>query len=134
MRLVNDENSITNAQDIFQFSNWILKIDNDDIDDGDGDYLIEFPSNFIIIPQNDAHNDIIQNIYFDLSSKLLDREYLNERAILAPINKIVDVLNEIILSSISAEEVVYLSADLICKTSSNYAEEDLLYLSNFLIF
>ena len=82
-----------NNEDIFQFSNWILKIDNDDINDGHGDYLIEFLLDFVIIPQNDAHNDIIQSIYSDLSSKLLDRKYINERAILAPINKIIDVIN-----------------------------------------
>ena len=102
------------------------------IDDGDGDYLIEFPSDFIIIPRNDVHNNIIQNIYSDLSSKLLDRKYLNERTILVPTNEIVDALNERILSSISAEEVVYLSAISICKISSNYAEEDLLYPIEFL--
>ena len=106
IRLVNGENSITNARDIFQFSNWILKIDNGNI--GDGDYLIEFSSNFVIISQNDAHNDIIQSIYSNLSSKLFNREYLNERAIFVPTNEIINVINERIFFSISSEEV-YLS-------------------------
>lgn len=95
-------------------------------------YLLRFPSDLAVIKQIDVTNDIIYSMYSDLNSKLLDGEYLIERAILAPTYKIIDVINERIISSISTEKAVYLSAYSICKILSNHVEEDLLYLIKFL--
>ena len=45
--LVNGEASIMNTRDIYQFSNCILKISNDNIGEEERDYLIEFLSDLV---------------------------------------------------------------------------------------
>ena len=70
--------------------------------------------------------DIIDNTYPGLENKYIDPSYLQDRAILAPTNEVVEELNDYIVSSLNGEVHEYLSLDSICKASSNVPDQDLL--------
>ena len=76
--------------------------------------------------------DIIDNTYPDLENKYTDPSYLQDRAILAPTNEVVEELNDYIVSSLNGEVHEYLSSDSICKASSNVLDQDILYTVEFL--
>ena len=113
---------------IKDFSEWILKIGNGELGEGDGDNNISIPSDLIIQPWENPMQDIIDKTYLGLENKYTDPSY----AILAPTNEAVEELNEYIVSSLNGEVHEYLSWDSICKASSNVPEQDILYTVEFL--
>ncbi|KAL4609736.1 hypothetical protein ACB092_08G002900 [Castanea dentata] len=98
----------------------------------DGDNNISIPSDLIIQPLENPMQDIIDNTYPGLENKYTDPSYLQDRAILAPTNEVVEELNDYIVSSLNGEVHEYLSSDSICKASSNVPDQDLLYTVEFL--
>lgn len=58
--------------------------------------------------------------------------YLKERAIITPTNEIVDDINMHLLSLVPSEEHVFLSIDIVFKTSSDTINKDVLCLIEFL--
>ncbi|KAK4581326.1 hypothetical protein RGQ29_024831 [Quercus rubra] len=101
------------------FSEWILKIGNGDLGEGDGDNNITIPHDLIIQPTQNPLEDIINSIYPDLDAQYMDASYIQERAILGPSNEVVEELNDYIISSING-------------ASLNVADQDILYPIEFL--
>ena len=132
MRLLQNSMSGIETSSIKDFSEWILKIGNGELGEGDGDYNISIPSDLIIQPSENPMQDIIDNTYPGLENKYTDPSYLQDRAILAPTNEVVEELNDYIVSSLNGEVQEYLSSDSICKASSNVPDQDLLYTVEFL--
>ncbi|XP_030970665.1 uncharacterized protein LOC115991053 [Quercus lobata] len=132
MRLLQNGMSGIETSSIKDFSEWILKIGNGELGEGDGDYNISIPSDLIIQPSENPMQDIIDNTYPGLENKYTDPSYLQDRAILAPTNEVVEELNDYIVSSLNGEVHEYLSSDSICKASSNVPDQDLLYTVEFL--
>ncbi|KAK4566259.1 hypothetical protein RGQ29_002484 [Quercus rubra] len=106
---------------IREFTEWILKIGDGELSNSEGEALIEISHDLLI--QLGAHpfNDIAKATYPDFDTKFNDSKYLEERAILAPTNEVVEDINE-----------TYLSADSLCKALSNILDQDVIYPIEFL--
>ena len=127
VRLMQNNMSEIQESSIQDFSEWILKIGNGDLGEGDGDNNITIPHDLIIQPTQNPLEDIINNTYPDLNAQYMDASYIQEKAILGPTNEVVEKLNDYIISSINGIEHEYLSSDSICKVSLNVADQDILY-------
>jgi hypothetical protein len=114
------------------FAEWILKVGDDTMANADGNSIIEIPKDLLVPGELDPIKDIVEATYPNLLESYMDGSYLQERAILAPTNDIVQELNEYIIDLIDSPEATYLSADSICKASSNIEHQDALYPVEFL--
>jgi ATP-dependent DNA helicase PIF1 len=132
MRLRQNNMSEMETSSIKDFSEWILKIGDGKFGEEDDDNKITIPNDLIIQSTENPMQDIIDSIYPDLKVKYKDPSYLQDRAILAPTNEVVEELNDYIISSLNEEEHEYLSSDSVCKASSNVADQDVLYPVEFL--
>jgi ATP-dependent DNA helicase PIF1 len=132
MRLRQNNMSEMETSSIKDFSEWILKIGDGKFGEEDDDNKITIPNDLIIQSTENPMQDIIDSIYPDLKVKYKDPSYLQDRAILAPANEVVEELNDYIISSLNEEEHEYLSSDSVCKASSNVADQDVLYPVEFL--
>ncbi|GJZ85864.1 ATP-dependent DNA helicase PIF1-like protein [Tanacetum coccineum] len=99
-----------------QFAEWILKVGNGEIGNSDdGKSNIERTQDILIMKSNDPVKSIIDFTYPNLLQGLTDPTNFQDKAILAPINEVVDVLNDCLLSLKPKEEVTYLSSDRVYK-------------------
>ena len=131
MRLNQKFNNLEDGQSVVDFGNWILRIGNGEFENVDGESWIEIPEDLLIKPTRDPIADIINVTYPDMHDKMKDSQYLQERAILAPTNEIVNKINDQILSLVDEEERVYLSSDTVCKSSNSITDLDMLYPVEF---
>jgi hypothetical protein len=67
------------------------------------------------MPQRDHFLLIVHTAYPDLQTSYGSIEYLKERAILAPINEVVDTVNSYMVSIVSGYTKEYFSCDTIAK-------------------
>ncbi len=132
MRLRQNNMSEMETSSIKDFSEWILKIGDGEFGEEDDDNKITIPNDLIIQSTENPMQDIIDSIYPDLKVKYKDPSYLQDRAILAPTNEVVEELNDYIISSLNEEDHEYLSSDSVCKAYSNVANQDVLYPIEFL--
>lgn len=132
MRLLHNKLTTSEYVSMKKFSEWILEIGNGELGGGDGESLITIPLDLIIKRTENPMEDIIRSTYPDLQINLTDHSYLQERAILAPTNEVVEELNDYIISCLPGEEQTYFSSDSTCKSSCNIADQDLLYPVEFL--
>ena len=100
---------------IKDFSEWILKISDGELGEEDDDNKITIPNDLIIQSMENPMQDIIDSIYPDFKVNYKDPSYLQDRAILAPTNEVVEELNDYIISSLNEEDHEYLSFDSVCK-------------------
>ncbi|XP_012853088.1 PREDICTED: uncharacterized protein LOC105972657 [Erythranthe guttata] len=115
MRLQSSSSS-ANADEIREFTDWILRIRNDDAGEiNDGDATIEIPDDMLIRNSADPFLDLIEFVYPDLVTNLFTPEYFEGRAILASTNESVGFVNDHFLSIITGEEKVYFSSGSTCK-------------------
>ncbi|XP_056841745.1 uncharacterized protein LOC130494924 [Raphanus sativus] len=116
MRLLSDNLTIQEAEELKDFSKWIL-----DVGDGylggenDGDATIDIPEEFMI---NDAEfplESISKEIYGDVISLQQNKypKFFQERAILCPTNEDINMINQYMLDKLDGEEITYLSSDCI---------------------
>ncbi|KAL8624599.1 hypothetical protein ACOMHN_045134 [Nucella lapillus] len=89
------------------FSEQLLQLGNGEIRSVDG--LITFPEKFaVIVPEVQALKD---SVYPDLHEKYHDHDWLSERAILAPRNDTVGIINNDLLMQLPADAETYTSHD-----------------------
>ncbi|KAL8600082.1 hypothetical protein ACOMHN_051629 [Nucella lapillus] len=89
------------------FSQQLLQLGNGEIQSVDG--LITFPEKFaVIVPEVQALKD---SVYPDLHEKYHDHDWLSERAILAPRNDTVGIINNDLLMQLPADAETYTSHD-----------------------
>jgi hypothetical protein len=115
-----------------EFAQWILKIGEGELDDSEGEALIKIPFDLRIPHDTHPINDIVNATYPELQSKYTDAKYLEDRAILAPTNDVVQYINDYMIDLINVDEETYLSADSICKAASNIQDQDIMYPIEFL--
>uniref|UniRef100_A0A7N2MG30 ATP-dependent DNA helicase n=1 Tax=Quercus lobata TaxID=97700 RepID=A0A7N2MG30_QUELO len=115
-----------------EFAEWILKIGDGELSNSEGEALIEILHDLLI--QLGAHpfNDIVTATYPDFDAKFNDSKYLEERAILAPTNEVVEDINGYMIDLFNVDEETYLSVDSLCKASSNILDQDVMYSIEFL--
>ncbi|KAM3685737.1 hypothetical protein ACB098_11G143300 [Castanea mollissima] len=115
-----------------EFAEWILKIGDGELSNGEDETMIEIPHDLLIQPGAHPFNDIVKAAYPDFDTKFNNSKYLEERAILAPTNEVVEDINDYMIDLINADEETYLSADSLCKASSNILDQDVMYPIEFL--
>ncbi|XP_076895910.1 ATP-dependent DNA helicase RRM3-like [Bidens hawaiensis] len=81
------------------------------VGENDGNAIIEIPDDLLILDSSDPLADLIDFVYPSLLEKCNDISYFQERAILAPLNEVVEEINDRFLSMFPGEEVEYLSSD-----------------------
>ncbi|XP_012842348.1 PREDICTED: uncharacterized protein LOC105962582 [Erythranthe guttata] len=102
----------TNADEIREFVDWILRIGHGDAGEvNDGDTIIEIPNDLLIHDSADPFLDLIEFVYPDLVRNLFTPDYFEGRAILSPTNESVGFVNDHFFSTITGEEKVYFSSD-----------------------
>ncbi|XP_074323856.1 uncharacterized protein LOC141660767 [Apium graveolens] len=109
-----NSDAINNAID--EFSKWVLDIGDGrlsfvDENDPNKDPEVFIHEQFLIPHTKDPITDIVDFVYPDVECSFKDHQYLRDRAILAPTNKLVDEINAHVLDRIPGEEHVYLSVD-----------------------
>ncbi|KAK4596705.1 hypothetical protein RGQ29_014654 [Quercus rubra] len=123
MRLTQNPGDIATRE----FAEWILKIGDGELNNSESEASIEIPHDLLIQPGSHPFNDIVKATYPDFHTKFSDSKYLEERAILAPTNEVVEDINDYMIDLINVDEKTYLSADSICKASTNILDQDVMY-------
>ncbi|XP_076893071.1 uncharacterized protein LOC143544992 [Bidens hawaiensis] len=95
-----------------QLANWLLEVVEGTLGgDNDGNSVIEIPNDLLIGDSADPLSELIDFVYPALLDNFNDISYFQERAILAPLNEVVQDINDRFLTFFPGEEVEYLSSD-----------------------
>ncbi|XP_044395480.1 uncharacterized protein [Triticum aestivum] len=132
MRLNSLCNDQAEKQKTAEFAEWILQIGNGDACLLDEKEYVSIPSDLLLQNGDDPKTKIIQSTYPDLQDNFCTRKFLEERAILCPMNKTVEEINENIMGQIQGDRVTYLSCDSVSRSMSYNNEMELLYTTEFL--
>lgn len=120
-------------EEIKDFAEWILKVGNGQLSEpNDGEVDIDIPDDLLIKSDQDPLSDIINCIYPDYLARLYEKNYFEDRAILAPTHDTVNLINETMLNTLPGSERVYLSSDTICQSDLNPNMSPDLYSPDFL--
>jgi ATP-dependent DNA helicase PIF1 len=126
-------NSNIDLREIKAFSDWISNIGDGTIGGpNDGHVSIEIPDDLLIKEKEDLVESIVDSTYPNLSERVGDPLYLQERAILAPTLDVVETINEYMVSLNETEGTTYLSSDTASKSDSNIDLLDDLHTPEFL--
>ncbi|XP_076887174.1 uncharacterized protein LOC143537250 [Bidens hawaiensis] len=99
-------------QEASQFADLLLEVGEGKLGgDNDGNSVIEIPDDLLIGDSSDPISELIDFVYPALLDKFNDISYFQERAILAPLNEVVQDINDRFLTFFPGEEVEYLSSD-----------------------
>ncbi|KAK9683502.1 hypothetical protein RND81_10G145800 [Saponaria officinalis] len=132
MRLQNASSNST-ADEVRQFSDWILKIGDGNAGEcNDGEATIPIEDDILIKEAINPIEAIVENTYPSIHENMWEAKYFQERAILAPTNEIVGKVNDYVLSIMPGEEKVYLSSDSISKAEGYASNQAELYSTEFL--
>ncbi|GJT38288.1 ATP-dependent DNA helicase PIF1-like protein [Tanacetum coccineum] len=81
--------------EIREFTEWILKVKDGELGEHyDGEVSIVLPGEILIDVADDPLTSIIDFTYPNILYTINDPSYFQEKAILAPTNKVVDNINE----------------------------------------
>ncbi|KAF8097471.1 hypothetical protein N665_0288s0004 [Sinapis alba] len=131
MRLFS-ETDVREAEEIKRFSDWILALGDGRINEpNDGECIIDIPKDLLISQSGDPIESIVNEVYGDAFKDSRDPTFFQERAILAPTNDNVDVINNYMLDHLSGEERVYLSSDSVDPTDVK-SKDDSIFSPEFL--
>ncbi|GJR71759.1 MAK10-like protein [Tanacetum coccineum] len=103
------------------------------LDDKDVATWITIPNDLLIILIYNPIEAIVSSTYPYLPNKIHDIDYLKERCILSPTKIVVDKINSHVLDSMSGDMHELFSADMICSTSDNLEEMQIMYPPKFQI-
>ncbi|CAN0900844.1 ATP-dependent DNA helicase PIF1 [Linum grandiflorum] len=93
---------------------------------------IKIPHSFIIPQSANPITSLVARVYPELITSYKDISYLRSRAIVAPTNHDVTLINDYILTQLPGDTKVYLSADTLTTTGSNQTELEMQYPTEFL--
>ena len=105
-------------QRLIEFDTWCLDLGNGDLQVESGNDDIEIPEHMVFKLGTEAQegNDLdafCKEIFPNISENYKIPGWFQQRAILAPTNRAVDWINEVILKSIPEEEVFLTSSDMV---------------------
>ncbi|GKA16514.1 ATP-dependent DNA helicase PIF1-like protein [Tanacetum coccineum] len=125
--------SLEDVCKIREFTEWILKVRDRELGEAkDGEVSIDVPEELLIDAVDDPITSIIEFTYPDLLNNINYPSYFQEKAILAPTNKVVDTINDHLLEKFPGEEMVYLSCDSIDKTERGSAIDEFVFSPEFI--
>ena len=104
-----------------------MKIGDGELNNSESKALIEIPYDLLIQLGSHPFNNIMNATYPDFHTKFNDSKYLEERAILAPANEVVEDINDYMIDLINVDEETHLNADSICEASTNILDQDVMY-------
>ncbi|KAF8083384.1 hypothetical protein N665_0776s0009 [Sinapis alba] len=126
------ETNVHEAEEIKRFSDWILALGDGRINEpNDGECIIDIPKDLLISECGDPIESIVNEVYGDAFKDSRDPTFFQERAILAPTNDNVDIINNYMLDRLSGEERVYLSSDSVDPTDVK-SKDDSIFSPEFL--
>ncbi|XP_076941686.1 uncharacterized protein LOC143611359 [Bidens hawaiensis] len=99
----------------------------------DGEATISIPDDLLIKHSLDPMSDLIDFVYPSMLERFNDFTYFQERALVAPLNEVVQEINDRMLSYFPGQEMEYLSSDSIDEVESVSEDFDpTLYSPDFL--
>ncbi|XP_048492965.1 uncharacterized protein LOC125493551 [Beta vulgaris subsp. vulgaris] len=136
MRLRQTNNDKDN-RDLADFCKWVLDVGDRKIkatskEDEEDPMSIEIPEDLLIKSDEDPIVALVHEVYPGILENHMDPRYLQQREILAPKNEMVDTINKHIQALIPGEEMVYKSADRVCRTMIGERNLEALYPTEFL--
>lgn len=136
MRLRHIQND-EDCRELASFSKWVLDVGDGKIkatskEDEEEPMWIDIPEELQLSDDENPIVALIQEIYPMFLENHMDPKYLQQRAILAPKNETVDHINSHIQALIPGEEVVYKSADRVCRSTTAGQNLEALYPIEFL--
>ncbi|XP_076934194.1 uncharacterized protein LOC143600366 [Bidens hawaiensis] len=125
---------ISNTLEIKQFTDWLLDIGQGNLGGpNDGEATITIPEDLLIKDSLDPMSDLIDFVYPSMLDRFNDLTYFQERALLAPLNGVVQEINDRILAYFPGQEMEYLSSESIDEVESVSEDFDpALYSPDFL--
>ncbi|XP_076903118.1 uncharacterized protein LOC143558087 [Bidens hawaiensis] len=125
---------MSNTLEIKQFVDWLLDIGQGNLGGpNDGEATITIPEDLLIKDSLDPLSDLIDFVYPSMLDRFNDLTYFQERALLAPLNDVVQEINDRILAYFPGQEMEYLSSDSIDEVERVYEDFDpALYSPDFL--
>ena len=115
-----------------EFSEWILKIGDGELNNSESEALIDILHDLLIQLSTHPFNNIVNATYPDFHTEFNNSKYLEERAILAPTNEVVEDIKDYMIDLINVDEKIYFSANSISKASTNILDQDVMYPKEFL--
>ena len=137
MRLLREDLSMQEKQEISEFANWLLKIGDGDICDANYNNdldtsWIQIPDEMLISNYDDPIASIFEATFPDFINNYNNLDYIRERAIVTPTNTIVHEINKFAVNLIPGKAVTYRSHDTICPTNENADSLSVLYPAEML--
>ncbi|GKF26829.1 hypothetical protein Tco_0082723 [Tanacetum coccineum] len=137
MRLRDPIVDVTNEDEMLRFHNWLIAMGDGRFPsialDGEDDATwITIPEDLLIPVDDNPAGAIVSSTFPDLLNRIQDINYLKEICILSPTNDVVDKINSHVLASMSSEMHELLSADMICSTTNNLEDMQIMYPPKFL--
>ncbi|KAI3747207.1 hypothetical protein L6452_09658 [Arctium lappa] len=124
MRLTVD----SQASDIEQtriFANWLLDLGEGKVGSvNDGEAIIDIPDDLLITDSIDPISALIEFVYPSIIVNVKNSSYFQERAILAPKHKVVQEINDRLLSLFPGDENEYLSSKSVCESEHLHEQFD----------
>ncbi|XP_076896951.1 uncharacterized protein LOC143550109 [Bidens hawaiensis] len=100
------------VENIKEFADWLLDIGQGTLGGpNDGESVIYIPNDLLILNSVDSIGDLIRFVYSDILDRFNELTYFQDRALLAPLNEVVQEINERMLALFPSDEVQYLSSD-----------------------
>ncbi|GJZ87992.1 ATP-dependent DNA helicase PIF1-like protein, partial [Tanacetum coccineum] len=110
-----------------------MKVEDGDIGEHyDGEVCIDLPEEILLDADDDPVTSIIDFTYLNILDNINDPSYFQEKAILAPMNEVVDNMNEHLLEKFQGEEMVYLSSDNVDKTKRHTTIDQTIFSPEFI--
>ncbi|XP_015621013.1 uncharacterized protein [Oryza sativa Japonica Group] len=137
MRLHNPSLSQQARGELAEFAKWVLDIGEGraPMNKRQGEVertWIEIPKELLLTPCGDKITAIIDAVYPDFELNYDCIPYLSQRAIVCPVNTVVDEINDNMLAKVPGDAKDYLSSDTISNTLEKPVDFDLLYPIEFL--
>ncbi|XP_076911901.1 uncharacterized protein LOC143570021 [Bidens hawaiensis] len=109
----------SNIEQTRLFAKWLLDLGEGKVGGpNDGETEIEIPDDLLIKDSLDPLSDLIEFVYPDILSNYKNKEFFEQRAVLAPTNEVVEQINNRLLEMLPGSEYEYLSSDSVCLDES----------------
>ncbi|XP_076898783.1 uncharacterized protein LOC143552451 [Bidens hawaiensis] len=96
----------SDAENIKEFADWLLDLGQVTVGGpNDGESVIDIPDDLLILNSLDPIGDLIKFVYPDLLDRFNEVTYFQDRALLAPLNEVVQEINERMLALFPGDEV-----------------------------
>ncbi|XP_076929008.1 uncharacterized protein LOC143593182 [Bidens hawaiensis] len=102
----------SDVENIREFAVWLSDIGQGNVGGpNDGESVIDIPDDHLILNSVDLMGDLIRFVSPNILDRFNELTYFQDRALLAPLNEVVQEINERMLALFPGEEVEYLSSD-----------------------